>query len=54
MHVSFSHFLKPKRIALIWEIGDEVTEYMVDLFLLEASSNLSQQVPLPLEVYSLT
>ena len=36
-----------------WEIGDEETEYMVDLFLLEASSDLSQ-VPLPLEVYSLT
>ena len=38
MHVRFSPFLKPKSIALIWEIGDKVTEYMVDLFLLEASS----------------
>ena len=47
MHVRCSPFLKPKSIALIWEIGDEVTEYMVDLFLLEASSDLSQQVPLP-------
>ena len=43
-----------KSIAFIWEIGDEVTEYMVELFLLEASSDLSQQVPLLLQVYSLT